>query len=89
MYTNRVFTLSIKIREQVTRRNRKRLCQFDDVLQGHVPFAALDPADVIPMQTGALCQFLLGIAPLVADLPQPRTKSRLNGVWGHISMLGG
>jgi hypothetical protein len=41
------------------------------------------------MQTGALCQFLLGIAPLVADLPQPRTKSRLNGVWGHISMLGG
>jgi hypothetical protein len=39
------------------------------------------------MQSGALSQFLLGIAPLVAELPQPRAKSRLNGVWGHISML--
>ena len=89
MYTNRVFTLSIKIREQVTRRNRKRLCQFDDVLQGHVPFAALDPADIVAVQTGALGQFFLGIAPLVAELPQPYAKSRLNGAWGHISMLGG
>jgi hypothetical protein len=41
------------------------------------------------MQSGALGQFLLGIAPLVAELPQPRAKSRLNGVWSHISMLGG
>jgi hypothetical protein len=39
------------------------------------------------MQSGALGQFFLGIAPLVAELPQPRAKSRLNGVWGHISML--
>jgi hypothetical protein len=39
------------------------------------------------MQTGALGQCFLGIAPLVAELPQPRAKSRLNGVWGHISML--
>ena len=80
---------SREIREQVARLNRKRLRQLDDVLQGHVPFAALDSADVVAMQSGALGQFLLGIAPLVAELPQPRAKSRLNGVWGHISMLGG
>jgi hypothetical protein len=49
--------------------------------------AALDSADIVAMQSGALSQFLLGIAPLVAELPQPRAKSRLNGVWGHISML--
>jgi hypothetical protein len=30
------------------------------------------------MQSGALGQLLLGIAPLVAELPQPRAKSRLN-----------
>jgi hypothetical protein len=41
------------------------------------------------MQTGALGQFFLGIAPLVAELPQPYAKSRLNGARGHISMLGG
>jgi hypothetical protein len=41
------------------------------------------------MQSGALGQRLLGIAPLVAELPQPCAKSRLNGAWGHISMLGG
>jgi hypothetical protein len=80
---------SREICEQVARLDRKRLRQLYDVLQGDVPFAALDAAYVIPMQPGALCQFLLGIAPLVAKLPQPRAKSRLNGVWGHISMLGG
>jgi hypothetical protein len=41
------------------------------------------------MQSGALGQFLLGIAPLVAELPQPCAESRLNGAWGHISMLEG
>jgi hypothetical protein len=41
------------------------------------------------VQTSALGQLLLGIAPFVAELPQPRAKSRFNGVWGHISMLGG
>jgi hypothetical protein len=41
------------------------------------------------VEAGALGQLLLRIAPLVAELPQPRAKSRLNGAWGHISMLGG
>jgi hypothetical protein len=41
------------------------------------------------MQAGPFGQFLLGIAPLVAELPQPCAKSRLNGAWGHISMLEG
>jgi hypothetical protein len=41
------------------------------------------------MQSGALGQIFLGIAPLVAELPQPGAESRLNGAWGHISMLGG
>jgi hypothetical protein len=76
-----------KIYKQLARFDGKGFCQFDDVLQGNVALTALDSADVIPMQSGALRQFLLGIAPLVADLPQPRAKSRLNGVWGHISML--
>jgi len=76
-----------EIREQVTRLDGKCSCQLDDVLKGHIPFPALDATHVIPMQSGALGQFFLGIAPLVAELPQPRAKSRLNGVWGHISML--
>jgi hypothetical protein len=78
-----------KVYEKVARRHRKRLRQFNDVFKSHIPLAALDSTDVVAMQSSALCQFLLGIAPLVAELPQPRAKSRLNGVWGHISMLGG
>ena len=78
-----------EIRKQLVRLDGKRFRQFDDVLQGDVSLAALDSADVVPMQAGALGQSLLGIAPFVAELPQPRAKSRLNGVWRHISMLGG
>jgi len=83
------YGLSREIREQVAWFDRERLRQLDDVLQRDVPLAALDTADVVAMQTGALGQFFLGIAPLVAELPQPCAKSRLNGAWGHISMLGG
>jgi hypothetical protein len=39
------------------------------------------------MQSCPLGQFFLGIAPFFAELPQPFTKSRLNGTWGHIPML--
>jgi len=60
-----------EICKQITGLDRKRFCQLDDVLKRHVPLAALDAADVVPMQSGALGQLLLGIAPLVAELPQP------------------
>jgi hypothetical protein len=60
-----------KIYKQLARLDGKGFCQFDDVLKGHVPFAALDAADVVAVQPGTLGQFLLGIAPLVAELPQP------------------
>ncbi len=43
-----------EIREQVARPDGKRLCQLDDVLQCDVPFAALNSADVVAMQSGAL-----------------------------------
>ena len=59
-----------KVDEKIARRHRERLRQLDDVLQSHVPFAALDTADVVAVQSGALGQFFLGIAPLVAELPQ-------------------
>jgi len=78
-----------KIHKHLARFDGECLRQLDDVLQSDVPFAALDAADVIPMQSGTLGQFFLGIAPLVAELPQPCAKSRLNGAWGHISMLEG
>ena len=80
---------SIEIRKQIAWRDRECFRQLYNIFQGHVPLAALDSADIVAVQSGALGQFLLGIAPLVAELPQPRAKSRLNGVWGHISMLGG
>ena len=78
-----------EIHKQVARFHGERLRQLDDVLKGDVPLTALNAADVVAMQTGALGQFFLGIAPLVAELPQPSAKSRLNGTWGHISMLEG
>jgi len=60
-----------KVREQLGRLDGKRFCQLDDVLQGDIPFTALYPADVVAMQASPLGQFFLGIAPLVAELPQP------------------
>ena len=78
-----------KVDEKIARRHRERLRQLYDVLQSDIPLTALDAADVVAMQSGALGQFFLGIAPLVAELPQPGAESRLNGAWGHISMLGG
>ena len=78
-----------EIRKQVARPDREGFCQLDDILQGDVPFAALDPADVVPVETSPFGQFFLGIAPLVAELPQPCAESRLNGAWSHISMLEG
>jgi len=80
---------SREIFKQIARLDGKRLRQFDDVFQCDIPLAALDSADVVAMQAGPFGQFFLGIAPLVAELPQPCAESRLNGAWGHISMLGG
>ncbi len=78
-----------EIRKQLVRLDGKRFRQLDDVLQGHIPLSALDSTDVVAMQSGPFGQLFLGIAPLVAELPQPCAESRLNGAWGHISMLGG
>ena len=42
----------------------------DDVQQSNVPFATLDPANIIPVQTRQLCQSLLGqpaLGPQFAD----------------------
>jgi hypothetical protein len=40
------------------------------------------------VQAGSFGQLLLRIAPLVAELPQPYAKSRLNGACRHTPMLG-
>jgi hypothetical protein len=48
-----------EVNEQVTGLNGKRFGKFYYVLQGDVPFAALNPAYVIAMQPGPLCQFFL------------------------------
>ena len=76
-----------KVGERLLRRNRKRLCQPDDVLQGHIPFTPLDASDVVAMQPGALGQLFLRVAPFVAEPPQNCAKSGLNGMRGHPSML--
>ena len=76
-----------EISKQVARLDGKGFRQLDDVLQRHIPLAALDSADVVAMQSGSFGQCLLGIAPLVAELPQPIAKSRLNGACGHTPML--
>ena len=86
---NRAYNPLREIRKQVAWLDRERLRQLDDVLQCDVSLATLDTADVVSVQTGPLGQFFLGIAPLVAELPQPGAESRLNGARGHISMLGG
>jgi hypothetical protein len=65
------FKKSREICKQVSRRDRKRLCQLDDIFQGYIPFSAFNPADVIPVQPSPFGQFFLRIAPFFAELPQP------------------
>src|SRR6266568_1309433 len=72
-----------EICKQIARPNRKGFRQLDDVLQRNVPFATFDPANIVAVQAGSFGQLLLRIAPLVAELPQPNAKSRLNGACRH------
>ncbi len=76
-----------KVSEKLFWRDRKSLRQLYDILQSHVPFASLHPADVVAMQSRSFGQFLLRIAAFVAQPSQRIAKSRLNGAGGHSSIL--
>jgi hypothetical protein len=76
-----------KIREKLPGRHRERTSQLHDILQTNIPFAPLHATDVVSMEAGALCQFLLGESPFLAEPPQCIAESRLNGTWGHSPML--
>jgi len=78
---------SREVHEQVTWLYSQSLRQLDDVLQGHISLSTLNSADIVPMQSCPFGQFFLRIAPLVAELPQPGAKLRLNGMCGHTPML--
>ena len=58
-----------KIDEEVSWRNGKSFCQLNDIFESYVSLSPLNSADVISMQPGPFCQFLLGIASLVTELP--------------------
>jgi hypothetical protein len=60
---------SREIRKQIARLDGKGSRQFDDVFQSNIPLAALNPTHVIAMQAGPFGQFLLRVAPLIAELP--------------------
>ena len=66
---------SWKIHKEISWRNGERLRQLHDVFQPHIPLTPLYPADVIAMQTCPFRQFLLRVAPLVAELPQRNAES--------------
>ena len=74
-------------REQFRNRNAERVGELCDVPQGHVPEAALDLADVSPVQIGLFSQaFLrpaLGAAKLTDSLGE-----RADGLIGDFLMLG-
>lgn len=46
---NRPLHKYLKVDEEVFWAYRERLGELDDVLQSHVPFPSLDPADIIPV----------------------------------------
>jgi hypothetical protein len=78
-----------KVRKQVLRGHRKRLCQLDDILQSHVSFPSLDAADVIAVQVGSLRQLLLRITPLFAEPPYSSAEPGFDSTRSHPSMLEG
>ncbi len=76
-----------KIDEQLFWRHGERLRQFDDVFQGHVPFAALDAADVVAVQISSLRQLFLGIAPFLTEPAHRGTKAGFDRARAHPPML--
>jgi len=48
--------VSREIRKQVAGLDGEGFCQFDDVLQGYVPFAALHSANIVAVQARPLGQ---------------------------------
>ena len=76
-----------KVYEQIAWRHRKRLGQLHNVFECHIPLATLHPADVIAMQFRSFGEFLLRVASLVAELPQPIAESRFYGACYHTPIL--
>jgi hypothetical protein len=47
--------------------NRESLGELDNVFQGHIALAAFDTADIVPMETGPLREFLLRVPALFSE----------------------
>ena len=68
---------SMHIFKQFARTDRESFYQLDDVLDGDVPFAALEATDVVAVQCCSFCEFLLGVA---ASFPQGANGSSEKGL---------
>jgi len=55
--------LSLQARYEFSRINLQRLGKQENVVERDVPLAALDPADVVAVQSGRFAQCFLGVAP--------------------------
>ncbi len=62
--------------------------EFHDVLQRHIAFAPFDTAYIVPMKTGSLREFFLGVPALLAQRAYGFSEERLRGSFGHSLMLG-
>jgi hypothetical protein len=57
--------------EELRQRHAESSRELRHILKSRVPFPALDPADVRPVQTGASSEVLLCEGPCSSELPQP------------------
>ena len=74
--------------KEISRANRKRLCQLHNVFQSYISFAPFDSAYVIPMQPGSLRKLLLRIAAFLAKGSNCHSEGRFDRSFRHLPMLG-
>ncbi len=76
---------SWKIVEQLLRCYGQSLGELDDILECDVPFAALNSADIIPVESCPFCKFLLRQAPFDAKRSHRVSEPRFHRPRGHLS----
>lgn len=74
--------------EEVASPHGKCASKFDNVFQSYVALAPLHTANIVPMESGALREFFLGIPALFSQSAYGLSEERLRGSFGHPLMLG-
>ena len=76
---------SWKIVEELFRCYRQGASELNNILECNIPFAALDSSDIVAVESGSFCKFLLRQTPLETELSHRASEQRFDRLRGHLS----